>query len=545
MRTRGRTGGRVQGVVGRVALALAVGLAGVVAGLGPVGTAPVAADCGMQFPPTHIGPHRGFAFDGTIRSIERLPAQFLERITMDVSEMLAGTPVEEVVFDLGRGDCSFLQADRYKVGDRLIVTAAGPPADAEERHLPQALTWRYEWGDTWSLHGLPPQHVRRFSPAIRAADSHDEIVALVAPEALPYGLDPGAWSVTLRGPDSGIRLGDVVRFDGRFAALGTREAPRGQRRTDPDRPVLFLSETGRSWAQVLDPFPAVRGPQAYLVRLAVFQDALYAIGRDGGSLIVFSSPDGRTWTNVLTQPANDADVGSGGAESRYLTYLMAAATADTLVVMGGPAGMTSAEQLRAWTTDNGVTWTRETPVGLDEASENLIATGEGFAIRSCICNAQTPRWLIKTSEDGVSWSQAGEAPSDTVDLAWDPETGRYLAALALADHFDGSHAALEASTDGITWTRLVTSPGRTGVPLDVATGGGGILLLGADWDESAWALTSADGGGRWVRTELPGTASGDCVASGAVTVSSMVAVGDCRGSLAWAGALPESGGAAP
>ena len=530
----------------RVAATLFAVVLAVAGGVLPSAVAPVAADCGTQFPATRIGPHRGFAFEGVIRSVEQVPAQFLDRITMDVTAMLAGDPVAEVVFDLGRGDCSFLQGDRYKVGDRLIVTASAAPVDAEERYLPDALTWRHEWGDTWTFHGVPAADARRFSAPIRAADTRAEILALVAPDALPFGVDPGAWSVALARPGSGIRLLDVAAFRDGFVALGIQETPRGQRKERPDRPVVLQSDTGRRWSQVADPFADVRGPDAVLERLLVFRDELYALGRDRDSLIAWVSSDGRDWSSVLDQPMDDDGPSFEGDEVLFLTGITAAATTDRMVVLGWPAGATAtAEQTRVWTTVDGRSWTRATPTGLDSYTSDLVATPGGFAARTCMCASRIERWMLKTSADGVAWTHAGEAPFGTIDLAWDDITGRYLAAVEVTDHFDGEQAAVDASTDGVTWSRLITSPGVTSLPTEVAADGATIVLLGSsgrDKGPTEWTMSSPDSGATWTYAELPRTGRSRCVATTAAGEDGIVAVGGCSGTLAW---VAPSGGAAP
>ena len=220
----------------------------------------------------------------------------------------------------------------------------------------------------------------------------------------------------------------MVAFRDGFVALGTREAKRGQRPADPDRPVVFLSDTGRRWTQVADPFPGVRGPDAYLERLVVFQDQVYALGRNLDSLIAFASADGRRWTKVLEQPMDDRGPTFEGSEARYLSGITTAASDLTLMVIGGPAGDAYPAGSRVWTTADGRTWTRSTPTGLDAYTTDLVATADGFAVRTCVCASQVERWLIKTSTDGLAWTQAGEAPVGTVSIAWDGVNGRYLAA---------------------------------------------------------------------------------------------------------------------
>ena len=277
----------------------------------------------------------------------------------------------------------------------------------------------------------------------------------------------------------------------------------------------------------------------------MFQDQVYALGRNLDSLIAFASADGRRWTKVLEQPLDDRGPTFEGSEARYLSGITAAASDTTLMVIGDPAGNAYPAGSRVWTTADGRTWTRSTPTGLDANPDDLLAVPDGFAARTCVCTSQVERWQIKISTDGLAWAPAGEAPAETVDLAWDGVTGRYLAALELSDAFDGQQAALEASVDGVTWARLITTPGITSVPTGASVDGATIVLLGTSgWDEVpvAWTMSSPDAGATWTYAELPRTARTDCVATTAAGEDGIVAVGRCSGTLAW---VAPSGGAAP
>lgn len=110
-------------------LALLLAAGATISGAGS--PAPAHAECGMQAPAPDIRGHQGFAFEGIVRSVEgrrEPPEGWLYRVTLDVTEMLAGQPLATVAFDLGRGACWHLQGDRFKAGDRLIVTASAPPS---------------------------------------------------------------------------------------------------------------------------------------------------------------------------------------------------------------------------------------------------------------------------------------------------------------------------------------------------------------------------------------------------------------------------------
>jgi hypothetical protein len=391
------------------ATAVLVGVLGALAsatGVLPGAIAPAAAECGSAGPGGALDDHRGFAFDGVITAIDlhRVSGEgWLYGITMEVKEPLAGAVGRQVTFDLGRGSCWDLQGDRYKVGDRLIVTATEPPIEPPTigglRYLPGALTWRYEWGDTWTLHGLAAGWADGLPRALRRATTRDAIVAVVAPDALPFGMEPDAWSVALRSSSGRVSLTDVVAWQDGFVALGweERRAPgRAGGRGTVEVPVLWTSATGEHWVRVAAPFPGVVAPDGFVAELQVFQGALYAVGRDGDRLIVWRSTDRRSFSQVFAQARDNAGPAYEGAEPLPLSTIGVAATADRMIVLGAPGGASpSPDQTRVWVTDDGRTWTRSTPSGLPGIDP--IATAGGFVTLLCACSGPTQHWMLRGS----------------------------------------------------------------------------------------------------------------------------------------------------
>ena len=109
----------------------------------------------------------------------------------------------------------------------------------------------------------------------------------------------------------------------------------------------------------------------------------------------------------------------------------------------------------------------------------------------------------------------------------------------------GQQAAVEASADGVTWTRLITTPGITSIPTEVTVDGATIVLLGTSgWDERPGRLDAELPGFRRdldlrrAAPDGPGRLRGHDGAG----EDGIVAVGRCSGTLAW---VAPSGGAAP
>ncbi len=515
-------------------LALLLAIGSTVSGAGS--PAPARADCGMRAPAPGIRGHQGFAFEGLVRSVEgrREPGVgWLYRVTLDVTEMLAGQPVATVAFDLGTGDCWHLQGDRFKAGDRLIVTASAPPLDGPVAYLPDGLTWRYEWSDRWSFHGLPEQVAVTLSRPIRDASTRDEILALVAPDQLPYRVDRGAWSVTLARPGRDERLIDAVPWGDGFVALGGRTVNRHRGSRERIVPTIWVSTDGEAWDEARAPFPEVTDQASSVRRLVVFDGRLYAVGVIDGELGVWRSDDGTGWSSVDVRAAPDGTLPPASGRS---VVVGATASAERLVVMTGPWRDPEAGGMVAWTSRDGETWTRSTPEGLDGLVADLSTGPDGFLIRSCLCSGPVERWLLKSSVDGTTWEPAGEAPALSHGVAYDDAAQRYLAATLDVSERGDRVAALDESVDGTRWSRTTTAPGADSIQVSVRASGDTVVMLGSRYapdDRSSFVMVSRDGGTTWTHSMVPGARHAECVDGAVIGTARIVLLGDCGPNLAW------------
>jgi hypothetical protein len=533
IQTRQRASGVNQLVVAGLALLLAVGAT--ITGAGTPTT--VWADCARQAPEPGIRTHLGFALEGMVTSVEgrREPGEgWLYRVMVDVSEMLAGAPVDVVAFDLGTGDCWQLQGDRYKVGDRLIVTASAPPVDGTVDYLPDGLTWRYEWADHWTLHGLPEDLAATLSRPIREASRRDEILALVAPARLPYGVDPHAWLVTLARPRRDEHLIDAGPWGDGFVALGSRMVNRHRGSTERIVPTIWTSSTGEEWDEVAAPFGEVDDPGSSVARLLAFQGQLYAIGVDGWDLRIWRSDDGTAWDPVNVGRAS-AGLANAGLVSRRVV-VGAAATDDRIVAITGPWSDAAGSDFVAWTSLDGQTWTRAVPTGLHGPIADLTPGPAGFLVRGCACSGPMASWWLRSSADGIAWERIHEVPALSAGIAFDEDADRYLAATLEVRENEDTIAALDASTDGTSWSRLTAAPGRDSTRVSVAASDATIVLLGSRYapdDSGSFVMVSRDGGDTWTHSTVPGARLTECVSKPVVGASRVVLLGDCGPNLAW------------
>jgi hypothetical protein len=206
-----------------------------------------------------------------------------------------------------------------------------------------------------------------------------------------------------------------------------------------------------------------------------------------------------------------------------------------MVILVGPWGGDGGSDLVVSSTD-GRTWTRSVPSGLAGPVEDLMPGPAGFLVRRCHCSQPAERWSLLASDDGTAWVEVGELPSHSSGIAFDAARRRYLAA-TLDIHEDGrGYAGLDASDDGVTWDRILTAPGARTSQVEVAAAGDTIVLLVgryADDDSRSLVMASEDAGATWTLSPLPGAREAECIVTTAIGASTIVAVGDCAGRLAW------------
>ncbi|MFN8521373.1 MAG: hypothetical protein U0667_18785, partial [Chloroflexota bacterium] len=316
--------------------------------------------------------------------------------------------------------------------------------------------------------------------------------------------------------------------------LGGRVVNRHQGARERIVATIWTSETGRHWQRVRSPFPDVVGPDSSVSRLVAFRDRLYAVGMDGHTLRVWRSPDGTRWSPVDIGHASDT--GSSTAPSRgRRTVVGAAATDERMVILTGPwSGDGGADS--AWTTTDARTWSRSATRGLGGPVADLVPGARGFLARSCLCSRPDERWVLRASGDGVTWTEIGELPSLASGVAFDERRDRYLAATLEIHEDDRAIGVLDAFADGLTWSRVATSPGTETNQIGVVAAGDTIVLLvsrSAPDDEGSLVMWSGDGGATWTLTLLRGAGRAECVTKVAVGASAMVAIGGCAGNLAW------------
>jgi hypothetical protein len=329
-----------------------------------------------------------------------------------------------------------------------------------------------------------------------------------------------------------------------------------------DRPGVWTSPEGIGWTAVPHDEAVFGGASSgSLEAVAAGPLGLVAVGAqyqgEDYDAVVFTSPDGLTWSRV---PDPEGVFGGPGWQGMHA------------VTAGGPGWVAvgyddSGEDWNAavWTSPDGVTWTRvphdEELFGgtNDQEMFGIAAAGPGLVAVGADDEAPAA-WV---SADGLSWQKVGpdrffNDPSfDNTDkvlraVAAGPQglvAVGYLATYSEATDTDDLDAAVWVSRDGLSWTLVSEDAATYGGPEEqrmtaVTAGGPGLVAVG--WDraggEANAAVWASPDGTTWTRVldDAVFAGAGDQEMYGvAVVASRLVAVGrDGANAAVWVGPPP-------
>jgi len=218
-------------------------------------------------------------------------------------------------------------------------------------------------------------------------------------------------------------LADVAAGVGGFVAVGSEVGAGGH------RAAAWHSTDGLSWTRS----PSDLGGDsagAVVPRDTGYVASGWSPGDDGDARAMFwSSPDGQTWTAA----PDDSDLHGVASDPAI------AATQQHLVAVGYPAHQWAVTDPLVWTSQDGVTWQRDTASALTMelpdtpdpgsgppsvaslAVGGLIGTDDGFAaagagiVLTPGSGASVVRRVVWSSQDGAAWSLVADLP--------DPQAG--------------------------------------------------------------------------------------------------------------------------
>jgi hypothetical protein len=248
----------------------------------------------------------------------------------------------------------------------------------------------------------------------------------------------------------------------------------------------YTSTNGTAWAAHAGVLPAV-GAGGVLRRMGIFNGALYIpIPAAGGTLYIYSTLDGITWTQKLLT-AYSAGVGP----------IITNGTNSISVVAWGGFGNA------VFNSANGASWTSATSIAGIAYPAGCYGNGKFLAFNGSN--------TIATSTDGINWTTATLPVSASWNCAWyDSTLGLYYITV-------GNTTTALLSSDGINWVATPVQAG-VGVSLNgIASNGTNFCVVPASVNVSASATYGYPLAGTYALTFTGGTPS--VAATGTYTIS--------------------------
>lgn len=255
------------------------------------------------------------------------------------------------------------------------------------------------------------------------------------------------------------------------------------------RAAVWTSVDGRTWSRV--PHAESVFGATEMMSVTAGGPGLVAVGESDGAGRAWTSPDGFTWSRV---PHNEAL--SGALSMKSVTV-----GGPGLVAVGWDGGEWQGYWGNAvvWTSPDGVTWSRVPHneaifgggwvgmVGVTAGGPGLVAVGGEW-----VDEIEGSRAVVWTSPDGFTWSRVphNQAVFGNAEMSGVTAGGPGLVAFGSADEA----TAVWTSPDGFTWSRVPSSEAVFGGAdmSAVTVGGPGLVAVGTD-SQGAVAWTSADG----------------------------------------------------
>jgi len=213
---------------------------------------------------------------------------------------------------------------------------------------------------------------------------------------------------------------------------------------------ILKSEDGSTWLPAADQGFGSPASNLRITAMNVYDGSLYAAAGDWMSLTpsgaqVWRTPDGITWTNVITQ-------GFGDANNSVVLVLE---SIGGFYYAGTRNEVTGGELWRSVTGDPG-TWTQANSNGFGDRSNTAVTS---LVVFNGMIYAGTRNWdtgaEVWKSSDGLSWTQVvGSGFGGGPVTGWVDSLSVYGGGLVavLRNYNDG--ARVMTSLDGLTWRQL-------------------------------------------------------------------------------------------
>jgi hypothetical protein len=217
-------------------------------------------------------------------------------------------------------------------------------------------------------------------------------------------------------------------------------------------PTAWTSPDGRSWTLR----PIADTEFTFPVAMAVGADgSLVAVGRSGSAPLAWTSADGTAW-----QPHRVATLGDGTVAERMTTVI---ATPDGFLAGGSVGPELLDRHARFWRSADGIEWqpVPDEPGAFDAAEVRAIArVGDGYVATGVTGSVQAVTGSVAwTSPDGVTWTRV-DAPAlragRAIALAAAPAGGLE----AVGSDRTEDEALAWVSPDGVSWTLAPSEESR-------------------------------------------------------------------------------------
>ena len=270
------------------------------------------------------------------------------------------------------------------------------------------------------------------------------------------------------------------------------------------------------WSRVSNDGGVFGGPDRQeMADVIVAGPGFVAVGTDSEDAAVWTSVDGSLWSRV---PHDETVFGNGSMSSVIASGPVVVAVGEGEVRWAGESRAGSAV---VWTSPDGISWTRvadDENVFGDALMADVTVGGPGFVAVGSTNRHDGRDAAVWTSVDGISWSRV--AHDESVFGGENKQSMNSVAAGGpglVAVGYDGTHswdnplgsAAVWTSVDGLVWSRVHHDEsvfGYNTAMVSVTAGGPGVVAVGYAFNCSpVW--TSVDG---LVWSRVPHDVPGAC-----------------------------------
>jgi hypothetical protein len=245
-------------------------------------------------------------------------------------------------------------------------------------------------------------------------------------------------------------------------------------------PVTWTTADGVAWQQHPVPVLDDGGVAERMTAVAVGSKGFVAGGSVGPELFDRHARFWRSADGIAWEPVADDPVAFANAEVRAITTFQ-----DGFVAVGVVGAVQDRTGAVAWTSPDGVTWTRVDDPAFDGGEAVSVAPapfGGLVAVGSQIDRRMALSW---TSPDGRAWTRVPSEPSLEYSggYAWMTDVvaiGDLAVAVGDVQGLQRGTAMSWISRDGLSWTRSRTAPVQEqGEFYAIAPGGPGAIVVGS------------------------------------------------------------------